>query len=285
MSDWFNASEMVVGSLPKVNGNEEDMAWQRAANTFNTEFIHLVTHEHNGKVFFLATPSRALAGANAESCSQIASIIPGGPNFKDEDAFYTINASDEQNIVICLLYKDGNCQLWANDAAFIEATSKRYPDIPVIDLSEKKDLEPVEWKVLSLREEKFVRKFSLFTILITLAISVILIAYSFILGTFNIASSINSEQKLVENQRVAGQLIIEANRASKEDVQPHLYTLMVTQNDILRLGGLIVSYTSEGGVVKWEAIFPQSINSSSVDAIGGKIKERLDNGNVVVSNH
>lgn len=285
--EWYNSSEMAAGKIKRIEGEEIHTAWNAASQAVQSEIINICVSTHGDYVYWIAVPSRALANANEGYYSQFASVLPGGPNFTGKPAIYIAPCNDKPQLSIAMVWNEKHeIELTAGQQAKLESSMKRMNNgLPVIYLNEKKDLEPVDWIKLALKEEKLIKKSAAYMIITNLLIAGACILGSIIIGSSSLLISVNVEKKTAENTEKAQNLIRTANEYSQETVQPFLFQMLNLEKEIRILGGWLRKYQISGnGQMVWEAVLPANVTSSSIENIGGKLREKLEDGNVVVTN-
>jgi len=80
-------AELVAGSIPHISGAEEEGVWNAAVQACGTERIHFTYTAHEGKCWYLATPSSALA-SYPDSWCPLAAALPGNSEYWDNETVY-----------------------------------------------------------------------------------------------------------------------------------------------------------------------------------------------------
>lgn len=285
---YFNSSEMVAGRLERVPGAEIQTAWQRAANAAQAEILHLVVHEVQDWVYWLAVPSRALASADPDSVAAFASVMPGGPNDPGTGMIYTITCSDRQSEISALVRtQDGSLRLLTGPAARLNTYLSSF-GLPIVDLDRSDilaQLRPVPWAKIAMLEEKAVREGARRTILASAVATIAFAVIAMFSAAATLLISVDSTVQIEKNTQHAKSLLEQAINASQDNMITHIQEMVEIEREVFRLGGRKLTYRyspTEG--VRWEATFPASVNSATLDALKARIQEYTEDGRIIVTN-
>ena len=80
-------SELIAGSIPHIAGSEEESVWNAAVQACGTERVHFTYTIEDGKCWYLATPSSALA-SYPDSWCPLAAALPGNSEYWDQETVY-----------------------------------------------------------------------------------------------------------------------------------------------------------------------------------------------------
>lgn len=84
----FLPHDLVGGSIPYLKGRESDSVWIAATQACGTERVHYCYTVQGGRLWYLACPSASLASAPQDSWCPLASALPGGNLFYDQETVY-----------------------------------------------------------------------------------------------------------------------------------------------------------------------------------------------------
>lgn len=84
----FLPHDLVGGSIPYLKGRESDSVWIAATQACGTENVHYCYTLRGGRAWYLACPSASLSSAPQGSWCPLASALPGGNLFYDQETVY-----------------------------------------------------------------------------------------------------------------------------------------------------------------------------------------------------
>ena len=248
----FLPQELVGGVLPHIPGTEEEAVWNAAAQSCGTEKIHFCYSVDEGRVWYLACPSTALA-SNPDSWCPLAAALPGNSEYWDRETVYLY---EQEGLASALRWdpETGRMQVFLGasrtilprvqsmDANFVTIN----PDIATI----------VPWRNRNLKTEKLaratVRMFVLSGFLVNLVIAILLF-YNYI--SINLIER-NLAQVRQQTDQATTELMLKAYNAMQSDTIRHMVRIQEILDSLAKVDGTLVRYEVKGGSVEWEALLP-----------------------------
>lgn len=276
LSPYLPKDELVGGSVPYVPGTEDETVWNAASQACATERVHYTYTIEGKRVWYLATPSSALA-SNADSWCPLAAALPGNSEYWDKDTVYIY----EQEGTASALRWDGET---GRMQVYLGASRILLPRIQSMDtnfVTINHDMaKKVTWKSRSLNREKMSRLLmkSLFIIASFITVG------SFVMWIFSFMGSVMTEPDLKEARKVsvdaANNLMIEAVNAYQNNTDKHLARIIELLNETGSFGGILTKYEIlKDGNVEWFALIPSAvtpgqINAKAIGSEGDRVKIR-----------
>lgn len=248
----FLPQELVGGVIPHIPGTEEEAVWNAAAQSCGTEKIHFCYSVDEGRVWYLACPSTALA-SNPDSWCPLAAALPGNSEYWDRETVYLY---EQEGLASALRWdpETGRMQVFLGasrtilprvqsmDANFVTIN----PDIATI----------VPWRNRNLKTEKLaratVRMFVLTGFLVNLIIAAVLF-YNYI--TINLIER-NLGQVRQQTDQATTELMLKAYNAMQSDTIRHMVRIQELLDSLAKVDGTLIRYEVKGGGVEWEALIP-----------------------------
>ncbi len=247
--------ELVGGNIPHVAGTEEEAVWNAASQACATEKVSFCYSIDEGRIWYLACPSAALA-SNPDSWCPLAAALPGNSEYWDRETVYLY---EQEGIASALRWdpETGRMQV------FLGASRTILPRVQSMDANfvtinpEVADVVP--WKNRSLRTEKLARA----TVRTLLYAGLAVIFFSLIVLIFTHLSISSSEKRLQDlkmaSDNAAMQLLEGAVEVMQSDSIKHLVRVQELLDDLAKFDGTLVKYeVEENGSVEWEALIPQA---------------------------
>lgn len=253
----FLPQDLIGGSIPHIPGSEEEAVWNAASQACGTEKIHFVYTIAQGKVWYLACTSQALA-SNPDSWCPLAAALPGGSEFWDTETVYLF----EQEGTACALRWDpetGRMQV------FLGASRTILPRIQSMDANfvtiNPSVADIVPWKNRSLKTEKMARATARMLILSGMATNLVLVLV-LVFTLLGIGSAgRNLEEVKLSTDQAAQDLMRNAANIMQSDTIRHMVRIQGLIDSLGQINGYLVRYDVNGGRVEWEAIVPQAFAS------------------------
>lgn len=256
-------SDLVGGSIPHVPGFEDEAVWNAAAQACGTERVHYCYTINEGRCWYLASPSSALA-SNPDSWCPLAAALPGNSEYWDKGTIY-------------LYEQDGaaGALRWEADTGrmqvFLGASRSILPRIQSMEANfvtvNPDAARPVPWRNRALRQERLSRivlKSMLFSALGVTAVSLFLLVGAYL--TTGIMSPQLAKARQVSAD-AANQLMIKAANALQSSTARHLSRIVELFDIIGGFGGVLVKYEVKAdGTVDWQALIPSAVSPGQLQA-------------------
>jgi len=272
----FLPHELVGGAIPFVAGTEDEAVWNAASQACGTEKVYYTYTVEEGKCWYLACPTDALA-SNPDSWCPLAAALPGNSEYWDQETVYIY---EQEGMASALRWDQDTKRM----QVFLGAGRTLLPRIQSMDanfVTINPDIaEMVPWKNRALMSEKLSRAASK-----TLLLSGVLTVFIILAILFFSYASINLMQrdlKTVQNktQQASMTLIKDAHAALKSDALNHMVRIQELLDELQQIDGTLVKYEINGNKLQWEALVPKSYQQGS-GSIRGKIKQGIEDGDRV----
>lgn len=283
--DYYFPPEVIGGCCPRVAGEEEEIAWNAAAEAVDTERVHLVWQTHGDKIWYLAVHAAALSSRPGTWCP-FASLLPGMKDAASPPVVYTY-FSDESATMMTVL-TDG-LQIHRGTTSVVRAkaerTARELSDAPVVDLVPDRiaNLTPFPWYSLSLFEERARR------VLATLAVfgALIFAGLAMLLwmgaAMTLLTARINKEEIAARSEAKALELLQSAQTQRASPMREQIATFADVNDGLIALNGFMEIYTIHKGKAFWRAVIPPNVTAERIKEIGGQTLVSDDRG-VVIGN-
>lgn len=254
--------DLIGGSLPLVHGTEDDAVWNAAAQACGTEKVHYVYSVHEGRIWYLACPSASLA-SNPDSWCPLAAALPGNSEYWDKETVYLY---EQEGLASALRWdpETGRMQV------FLGASRTILPRIQSMDANfvtinaDMADIYP--WKNKTLKTEKLsravVRSLIFSGLFVNLVIAVVLVISLISIGFV--------QRDLSEVKRdtddAALELVENASSVMQSDTIRHMVRVQQLLDNLALSNGYLVRYEVVGDRTEWEAIVPQGLANTAIEA-------------------
>ncbi|HVY12994.1 MAG TPA: hypothetical protein VHB73_05455 [Alphaproteobacteria bacterium] len=284
--DFYFPPEMIGGSSPQVKGDEEQLAWQAAAEACDSERLHFIWRAHEGRVWYLAVRSQDLA-SHPKSWCPLGALLPGQPDAHEPPVIYTYYSTEAATIMA--VDKEG-MQLIRGTASIVRAKVERMArdmgGAEVFDLvpDEILKLKPVNWDSLSLLEER-ARRF-LAMALVGAGLVVIIGAFFvwFLASVSLMTSRADLSDLRTRTQTASMQLQQSATILRTSEMREQIAAFNRVNENLVDLQGWLKLYQIQDGRVKWWAEVPASLTSQPIQAIGAQSVDTSPDGSNIIAN-
>ena len=253
-------TDMVGGSIPYVPGSEDEGVWNAAAQACGTERVHYCYTIHEGRCWYLATPSSSLA-SNPDSWCPLAAALPGNSEHWDKETVYLY----EQEGAAGALRWD---QETGRMQVFLGAARTILPRIQSMEANfvtiNPETADPVPWRNRALMQEKLSRM--TVRILLFSGMAVTVLSLMIWVGSYIMASIIHPQ--LQEARRITtkatNNLLIEATNAMQSNTTVQMARVQQLLDTLSSLGGVLLRYElKKNGHVEWEALVPAAVQNNA----------------------
>ena len=270
LTPFLPAEDLVGGAVPHVAGKEDESVWNAAAQACGTERVHYCYTIDDGRCWYLATPSSALA-SNPDSWCPLAAALPGNSEYWDRQTVYIY----EQEGAAAALRWD---QETGRMQVYLGAARTLLPRIQSMEVNfvtiNAEIAKPVPWKNLALQREKLSRM--MIKILFLSGIVATGVSLLVWVGAYALANSISP--KLDEARKVTtaatNQLLANAVNALQSNTDQHLVRVIELLNITSTFGGVLTRYeVKPDNSVEWEALIPNAVQPGQLNAVAVGIEE------------
>jgi hypothetical protein len=277
--DYF-PSELIGGCCPRVVGSEDSLAWNSAAESCDSERIHLVWQSFENKVWYVAVRSSELA-SHAHSWCPFASLLPGMKDAGPSPVCYTYYGDEMATLMAVTA---DTLQIYRGTTLVIRAKAERAArelgNAPVIDLVPDKiaQLTPVPWYSSSLFEDRARRILAAVSVFAAL----IFAGLAFLVWLSASMSLISSKHNLSEVQTRTRSKTEELLRITEKirvsPMREQLAKFSELNDGLLALNGFLEIYEIKDGKTRWRAVIPANITADRINQLGGKTIESTPKG-------
>lgn len=259
-------AELVGGSVPHIPGSEEESVWNAAAQACGTERVHFVYTVDEGRCWYLATPSSALASATDSWCP-LAAALPGNSEHWDKETVYLY---EREGYASALRWdqESGRMQI------FLGAARTILPKVQSMDANfvtiNADTAKIVPWINISLKTDMLTRAVG--KLLVVTGAAVAVMACLYIMTMFAVANTITPqlEQTKAETENASLRLLQNATKSLENDTIDHIFRIQELLDTLVQIEGTLVRYeVKKGGQTEWEALVPRTFSSTDNPVLRG----------------
>lgn len=276
----FLPSDLVGGSIPYIPGTEDEGVWHAASQSCGTERVHYCYTIAEGRCWYLATPSSALANSPDSWCP-LASALPGNSEYWDKETVYLY---EQEGAAGALRWEADTGRM----QVFLGASRTILPRIQSMEANfvtiNPEVARPVPWRNRALRQEMLSRV--VVKMMIVAGLGVIFLSIMAWLASFAMVSLAKPQLEKARSvtTEATNQLMINAVNAQQSNIGRHLSRIIELFNVIGSFGGVLVKYqVMDDDTVVWEALIPSAVRAEQLQATAqgveqdGRIKIRGTN--------
>lgn len=266
----FLPSDLVGGSIPYIPGKEDEGVWNAAAQACGTERVHYCYSIDEGRCWYLATPSSALA-SNPDSWCPLSAALPGNSEYWDRQTVYIY---EQEGLAGALRWdqETGRMQV------FLGVSRTILPRIQSMEANfvtiNPEVAKPVVWKNRALYQEQLSRM-----VLKVLFFSGLLVTLGALLvwvGAYTLANSLTP--KLEKAREITVQatntLMMDAANALQSNTDHHLARVIELLNTTAGFGGVLTKYEVKAdNSVEWTALIPNAVQPGQIQATAVGIED------------
>lgn len=256
-------SELVGGSIPYIPGKEEEGVWNAAAQSCGTERVHFCYVVDEGRCWYLATPSAALA-SDPDSWCPLAAALPGNSEYWDRQTVY-IYESEGTAGALRWDQETGRLQI------FLGVSRTILPRIQSMEANfvtiNAESAKPVPWKNMALGQEKLSRALLKGAFLI--GAGTIVFSLLVWVGAYSMANKMTPklDDARAVTQKATEALMTDAANALQSNTDAHLARIMELLDMTGRFGGVLTRYeVMPDNTVEWTALIPSAVQPSQLQA-------------------
>lgn len=265
-------NDMVGGSVPHIPGTEDEAVWNAASQACSTEKVHYCYSVDQGRLWYLACPSGALA-SNPDSWCPLAAALPGNSEYWDRQTVYIY---EQEGTAAALRWdpETGRMQI------FLGAARTLLPRIQSMDANfvtvNPEVAQTIPWHNRALRSELLGRAAARTLLLFGLGLNTVIVAI-LALSYINI-NFIKRDLATVkrETESASMNLMINAANALQSDTIKYMVRIQDLLDTLGTVDGTLVRYeVKQGGGVEWEALVPPSFQGG-VGTIRGTVQPGME---------
>lgn len=249
--------EMVGGSIPHMPGTEEEAVWNAASQATGTERVHYAFTVDEGRIWYLACPSSALA-SNPDSWCPLAAALPGNSEYWDRETVYLY---EQEGVASALRWDPETARM----QVFLGAARTLLPRIQSMDANfvtiNAEVAKIVPWRNRQLKTEKLSRATAM--ALLYAGLVVTFVALAILLSQYLITNFVQRDLEKVkmETEKLSTDLMINAVNALQSDTIKHMVRIQELLDYLAKIDGTLVKYEVSKGSITWEALVPQSFSN------------------------
>jgi hypothetical protein len=249
--------ELIGGAVPHIPGNEEETVWNAASQACGTEKVHFCYSVDEGRVWYLACPSAALA-SNPDSWCPLAAALPGNSEYWDRETVYLY---EQEGVASALRWdpETGRMQV------YLGASRTILPRVQTMDANFV-TINPevagiVPWRNRNLKTEKLARA----TVRILLFIGVLVCLMATLILVMNYITISFTQRNLDKVRRdteaASSDLMMKAYNAMQSDTVRNMVRIQELLDSLEKVDGTLVRYEVKGDALEWEALIPSAVAS------------------------
>jgi hypothetical protein len=268
--------DIIGGSVPAIAGHEEEAVWNAAAQACGTDRVHFVYTVDEGRCWYLAVPSSALA-SNPDTWCPLAAALPGNSEYWDRESVYLY----EQDGVAAGIRWDpdtGRMQVYAGPSRII------LPRLQSMDANflaiDATKTEAVPWRNVSLHAENLSRQTVKWLFWSGLATG--LVCLTLWIMTHLAVSMLRPNVSVLKEETIKSteRLMMEAAKLTRNDADRHFIRIQELLGELQSLGGTLVRYEVKDNKTEWEALIPAASGGSNLarlraEAVGAETDGRI----------
>ncbi len=259
-------NELVGGSVPYVMGTENEAVWNAAAQACGTERVHYCFTVDEGRCWYLATPSSALASYPYSWCP-LAAALPGNSEYWDKETVY-LYEQEGQASALRWDPETHRMQMFLGPARTI------LPKIQSMDANfvtiNPEMADSVPWVNYSLRTDQLSRASG--RILLYSGLLACVLVATFIAAVHIRANMLEPklEEARKETQAASELLLTRARDQFKNTATEHMIRIQELLDTLVQIEGTLVRYeVYPDGRVEWDALVPRSFSSGDYNKLRG----------------
>lgn len=259
---YLPKEELIGGSIPHIPGTEDEAVWNAAAQSCGTERVHYCYTIDEGRCWYLATPSSALA-SNPDSWCPLAAALPGNSEYWDKDTVYLY---EQEGSASALRWEKETGRM----QVYLGASRTVLPRLQSMEANfvtvDPGKATPVPWKNIALNREKLSRM--LIKIMFFLASGVIVVSVLVWIVIYMYSNSIVPQLKEAREASLnaTNQLMIEAVNAYQTNTDRHIARVIDLLNVTGGFGGVLTKYELKKNKVEWTALLPNAVKPGQLKA-------------------
>lgn len=283
IDEFYFPPDIIGGMCPQVPGEEEETAWNAAAEACDSERVHIVWQSFDSRVWYLAIRSSELA-SHPNSWCPFAALLPGMKEALTPPVCYTYYGDDIASMMTVTedglhIYRGTNPIVRAK----AERTARELGNASLIDLTPERIVayEPVPWYSVSLFEDQSRRILAL----VSVAVSMALTGLSFMVWLTAAISLVAARQDLTDavarTEAKTRDVLTQAQNLKATPVRDAMTKFVDLNEKLLDLNGYLEGYVIKDNKVRWRATVPSNITADRINALEGKTIDTVATGTVI----
>ncbi len=280
MGEFYFPPDVIGGSCPRVVGEEEEIVWNAAAETCDTERVHVVWNSTENKIWYLAVRSAELA-SHPDSWCPFGTMLPGMKDALPPPVCYTYYGDEMATMMTVTvdglqIYRGTNLVVRAK----AERTARELGNATVLELIPDRilTLTPVPWFSLSLFEDRARRILAALSVVVAIG----LVGVSFLVWLFAsmalIAARHDLSEAMTRTQEKTTELMDMASQLRASPMREQLAAFADLNDGLLDLNGFLDVYEIKSGKTRWRAVVPNNVTADRIGGLGGQtIESKTDN--------
>lgn len=276
---------LIGGCCPRIQGEEQDIVWNAAADACDTERVHIVWQSSGEKIFYLAVSSETMASETNSWCP-FAALLPGMPDSAQPPVVYTYYSEETATM---MTVTEDLIQIHRGTSSVIRAKAERASreneNAPIVELipDHISTLRPAPWYSMSLFEEKARRILTTFSVLSALIIATIAVIIWFYSAMSMVSS--NADLKSIEERSRVKSLALmkDVQKQRASPMREQLAKFADVNDGLISLNGFLEIYSINNNKVLWRAIVPKNVTSDRIKELGAQTLETVERG-VIIGN-
>lgn len=258
-------SEIIGGSVPYVPGSEDEAVWNAAAQACGTEKVSYCYTVADGRCWYLAIPSSALA-SNPNSWCPLASALPGNEEYWDKETVYLY---EQEGLASALRWDPdtGRMQIFVGPSRTI------LPRIQSMDANfvtiNAKSLKPVRWRNRTLHTEKLSRLTAWFIVATGVFVTMLAFAYISYIHITGLVVEPELNEARLKTERATAEMMSQANKNIQNESLRHMARIQELLDVLAANEGTLLKYEVNGSNVTWSALIPKGISANDIKEIRG----------------
>ncbi len=283
IEEFYFPPDIIGGMCPQVPGAEEETAWNAAAETCDTERVHIVWQSFDNRVWYLAIKSSELA-SHPHSWCPFAALLPGMKEALTPPICYTYYGDEIASMMTVTeeglhIYRGTNPIVRAK----AERTARELGNASIVELIPDKIVayEPVPWYSVSLFEERARRVLATTMVGLSLVLTTLAFMAWLLAGVALVTSRHNLDDAIARTAAKTQEVYTSAEKLRATPVRDQLTQFGDLNEKLLDLNGYLEGYVIKDGRVRWRAIVPSNITADRINAIGGKTIDTKAGGTII----
>jgi hypothetical protein len=283
VEEFYFPPDIIGGMCPQVPGAEEETAWNAAAETCDSERVHIVWQSFDSRVWYLAIRSSELA-SHPNSWCPFAALLPGMAEALAPPVCYTYYGDE---IASMLSVTEDGLHIYRGTHPIVRAkaerTARELGNAAIIELIPDTIVaySPVPWYSVSLFEARARRLLAVAAMALSLTLTGLSFLVWLLAAVALVSSRHNLEAAITRTQNKTLELMESAQALRATPVRDALTKFADLNEGLLDLNGYLESYVIANGKVRWRATVPTNVTADRINALGGKTIDTKTNGTVI----
>lgn len=282
---FFFPPELIGGVCPRIVGEEENIAWNAAAESLDSERIHIVWQARGDLIWYIAVRSSDLSSQTNSWCP-FAALLPGMKDAAEPPVIYTFY-SDESAAMMTV--GPDTLQIHRGMSAVLRAKAQRVSEdmggAPIIDLVPDRieKMTPIPWQALSLLEDHARRIYAGLSIVSALGVLGLALFVWFAAAMALLSAHLDLDAIKEHSEKKSQELVQMAQNLRSSPLREQLVSFSKINDDLITINGYLEFYEIKNGNTLWRAVVPSNVTADRISAMGGKTLEVRGN-DVVIGN-